>query len=311
MKEFIFDVKYRVVDESKVDRIINHETKKVMYNLDGDISCSSWLREPLCGKTQDAPQLSNAITCKEDGVGKVTTDYFGYIQNNANSPYYNAQFVSIFSGNFSGGHGCSVTEQNFDRAVATFTARKSIKANWMNCKDEYMVPNTDHQDYQQWNNDAIIYTLFNTSSNQSSLRNVDYKGKSWDITNQWFWMNVKTIKELANHAKEGNNDIWQDIKRFGEERYVYNKLQTIVLSEDARAILDLATKLVKDSFKYRKDFHAAHPEYQVNTWDAGWYQVKALLKEYMPDELENFNDIYKKFENRMRHGVYKFGFLKS
>ena len=132
-----------------------------------------------------------------------------------------------------------------------------------------------------------------------------------NIENQWFWMSKADIKELANDAKNGSDDVWQDLKEFGEERYVYNKLQTIELSKDAKAILDLATKLVKDSFKYRKDFHAAHPEYQTNTWDAGWYQVKAIVKEYMPDELKKFNELYKKFEDRMRKGVYKFGFLKD
>jgi hypothetical protein len=311
MNEFVFEVKYKTLTETKTDKIIAHETKKVLYNMDGKLSCSAWLREPLVGKTQDAPQLSNAISCKQEGRGKVHPNSIGYMQNNGNSPYYNAQFVSLFSGNFSGANGCSVTENNFDRAVATFVARKSVKADWINCKDEYMAPDCANEHFQQWNNDAVIYSLFHTSSNQSSLRNVKYKSKTWNIENQWFWMSVNNIKELANHPKEGNSAVWQDIKQSGEERFVYNKLQKIELSKDAKEVLDLATKLTKESFKYRTEFHSAHPEYQVNTWDAGWYQIKAMLKEYMPEELKKFNELFKKFEDRMRKGVYKFGFLKK
>ena len=311
MNEFVFDVKFKKITETKTDVIVTHEAKKILYNMDGKPSCSSWLREPLSGKTQDAPQLSNAITCKQEGRGKVHANSFGYMQNNGNSPYYNAQFVSLFSGNFSGANGCSVTAENFDRAVATFVARKTIKANWINCKDEYMAPDVTQDGYEKWNNDAIVYSLFHSSSNQSSLRNINYKGKTWNIENQWFWMSSDELKQLSNHPKEGDSSIWQDLKQLGEERYVYNKLQTIELSKDAQAVLDYATKLVKDSFKYRKDFHTNNPEYNVNTWDAGWYQVKAILKEYMPDELAKFNELFKKFENRMRKGVYKFGFLKE
>jgi hypothetical protein len=34
------------------------------------------------------------------------------------------------------------------------------------------------------------------------------------------------------------------------------------------------------------------------------------LKKYFKDDLKEFGILYKAFENRMREGVYKFGFLK-
>jgi hypothetical protein len=54
-----------------------------------------------------------------------------------------------------------------------------------------------------------------------------------------------------------------------------------------------------------------YPEYHLNTWDCGWYQIKKILKKYMPDELKAFRKMYKEFENRMWDGVYMFGFLKE
>ena len=91
--------------------------------------------------------------------------------------------------------------------------------------------------------------------------------------------------------------------------FVYKKLQEVTLSQDAQAVLDKAIQLVNDSFKYRKEFNEKHPEYHINTWDAGWYQIKGMLKEYMPNELKEFNSMYKALEDRMRPLVYELGFL--
>ena len=311
MNEFKMDVLVSKFNPKTLETTIEKAADKVIYNLDGKEAASKWVRSEVKGlKTFDAPQMGSAIVIKDKGICKVTANNLGYILSNSNNVYMNATGVAIFSGACSKAHGLSVIAENFNKVCALFTARKTIQPNWINCKDEYMVPNVEHKDYQQWNNDTVVYALFNTSSNQSSLRDVNYKDKSWNIENQWFWMSVNDIKVLANHAKDGSDDVWQDIKAFGEERFVYNKLQEITLSEDAKEVLDLATKLTKESFKYRSDFHSVHPEYQVNTWDAGWYQIKAIVKEYLPEELKKFNELYKKFEDRMRKGVYTFGFLK-
>lgn len=82
-----------------------------------------------------------------------------------------------------------------------------------------------------------------------------------------------------------------------------------LLSPDAQAVLDKARELVVKSFPLREMFNQEHPEYHINTWDAGWYQIKGLLKEYMPDDLKEFNKLYKEFEDRLRPLVYELGFL--
>lgn len=116
--------------------------------------------------------------------------------------------------------------------------------------------------------------------------------------------------EIINLADEFHfDDIYHDAKT-SNERYVYNLLKTTPLSPDAKEILELSKELIKKSFKMRKFMHEEHPEYHLNTWDAGWYQTKLILKEYFKDDLKSFVEKYKKFEDRMREGVYKFGFLK-
>ena len=40
------------------------------------------------------------------------------------------------------------------------------------------------------------------------------------------------------------------------------------------------------------------------------YQIKALCKEYMPELLKEFKEVYKVLADKMRPMVYELGFLK-
>jgi hypothetical protein len=88
------------------------------------------------------------------------------------------------------------------------------------------------------------------------------------------------------------------------EQDIYNKL-----SPDAREVLDFATELLNKSFKERRMLHLEHPEYHLQTWDAGYAQLKLVWKKYFPDDFRTFRAKYKAFEDRMRPLVYELGFL--
>jgi hypothetical protein len=55
----------------------------------------------------------------------------------------------------------------------------------------------------------------------------------------------------------------------------------------------------------------SNPEYHLDTWDAGWYQIKLILKQLYTDDLKTFTKKYKEFEDRMRPLVYELGFLRK
>jgi len=122
-------------------------------------------------------------------------------------------------------------------------------------------------------------------------------------------MSKDEMKQLALGTNP-NDDVYEYIQiNVKEERFVYKKLQDVSLSADAQVVLDKAKDIVASSFKYRRHFGQEHPKYHINTWDAGWYQIKGLLKAYLPEGLKEFNILYKKFEDRMRPLVYELGYL--
>ena len=170
-----------------------------------------------------------------------------------------------------------------------------------------MIPDVGHTKYKEFINDAIIFSLFESKSHQSSLREVAFEDKLWDIKNEFFYISKNEIIELAD--KEGYDFTYTDAQS-SQERFVYKKLQGITLSDEARDVLDYAIKLTKDTFKYRKEFNELRPEYQIMNWDCGWYQIKALVKEYIPEEMKIFSDKFKKLADKMRPMVYELGFLK-
>ena len=215
------------------------------------------------------------------------------VQNNG------ATFInSNCSYNAGGSH--FITESNYEDCVSVLAARNLISTNWVIDKDEYMQPNENIPEYKQYIKDAIVYTIF---GNQKS-----YRGEN-GYNNEFFWMSKQEMLDLA---EEYNNDYTYEDALNSEERFVYLKLQEIKddLSQEARAVLDKAIDLVKSSFKYREMFNESHPEYQINNWDCGFYQIKALLKEFMPDDLKEFRVLYKQLADKMRPMVYELGFLK-
>lgn len=68
-------------------------------------------------------------------------------------------------------------------------------------------------------------------------------------------------KEIADLADKNDNEECYDDAITSDDRFVYKYLQKITLSPEAQAVLDYATKLVRDSFKYRDMFNDDYPKY--------------------------------------------------
>jgi len=303
---------YTLIDN--VDGEIKAIGNKVVYNVDNDVKASDWLRTELKEIKEKKvlfPHLSNPLRVVEKENQSILPNSIGGFCSLGNNINENTQGVVLVSAIQTRGTACitnSVIPQNFEKVTALFSARKLVESNWTNSQDEYLAPNEEHPQYQEFVNDSIIFSLFNSHSQQSSLRQIEYKGKKWDIKNEFFWMSKNEMMALAN--ENGNDHCYNDA-RVSSERYVYTLLQGITLSEEAKAVLDKACELVRKTFKYRMMFDEDNENYQINNWDASFYQLKALWKEYAKDDFEEFKELYKKLSDKMLPMVYELGFLKK
>jgi hypothetical protein len=289
---------------------INKISEKLLVSTDNKITLSDWaknIKEPVV----DFPKLSSALSIKETnyGFGKPTNS-FATLVSNANNVAKNANSVYIVNGGVGENVGkIYVNSNTFIKSCCVFSSRKLVKGDWLNDKDEYFAPKEENKNFKKFSKDSIIYSIFNNSSEQSSLRQVTYKNQLWDIKNEFFWMSKNEMVELANQNNytELYNDVRTDLDRyvhtllFGEEG-IYNQL-----SDEAKDVLDSATNLVKLSFGMRRNF--ADDTNHLNSWDAGYAQLKLLWKEYYPEQFKEFRAKYKVLEDKMRPMVYELGFL--
>ena len=285
------------------------QTGEKIYSGLGKSLLSNWVREVKTGRDLDVPKLTSPMGVVDKGTSKIDKDYIGFMLWNSNAPRENGTKVSLFSSMYSTGQGMSVTKKNLDRVSVSFSARKIIKSDWLNDKDEYLVPNEGHEQFEQFKYDSLVYSLFHIHSFQSSLRQITYKNKLWDIKNEFFWISVDRMKQLAD--QNGYDELYNDA-RTASDRHVYNLLfgeERIYdrLSPDAKAVLDKATELVEKSMKMRQFMADEHNH--LDSWDAGYAQLKLVWKEYFTEDFKEFRDMYKSMEDRMRPLVYELGFL--
>jgi hypothetical protein len=287
---------------------IESKGSKVFYNLDGKKSLTEWVKgvEKRL-KTNPLPVFSSLLNTKN--TVKNFGDSLGYCYFTANRVEYNQRYVCIMTTPFSVSRGFFINKDNFQKFLVSYSARTLIKGEWIDEKDEYCEPNVYSKYYEDFLNDSLIISLFSNNSAQASYRNFEHMSNICNIKNEFFWMSKNQMKELSDQCGYDNlhNDARTSSDRhvykllFGEER-IYDKL-----SPDAKLVLDKSIELVEKSMKLRQVM--ADDENHLDSWDAGYVQLKLVWKEYFQDDFKEFRQLYKNLEDRMRPLVYELGFL--
>lgn len=287
---------------------IKKKGTKTFYNTDGKKTIKDWYKDESTVSI-DFPGGTNELNIVQKHKSNYRDNSIGYFYSHSNCVEKNVLNVGIFTMGFSAGQGNSITVKNLLKVTSSFAARRLISPSWENMKDEYTMPNVEHNHFSRFSYDSLVFSIFNNNSNQSSLRQVEYKEQLWDIKNEFFWMSVNRVKELADDA--GYDELYNDA-RTSPDRHVYKLLHGPdniydKLSPDAKAVLDKATELVERSLEMRQIM--ANNENHLNSWDAGYAQLKLVWKEYFPEDFKEFRQMYKNLEDRMRPLVYELGFL--
>lgn len=286
---------------------------KTIFSINNEEPLIDWVKGKVKKlKTHFGLQLTSPIKYRSNKIllGKIADNALGYCYMKCNNAGKNITDVSLLSSCFAAGAGFSIVKDNFQDVISAFSARLLIQPKFDNHHDEYIKPNVDHEKYNQWLNDCHIFSIFTNQSNQSSLRNVDFMGKTWNVKNEFFFMSHDEMMDLADNY--GFDELYNDAKS-SDERYVYNVLQDLEISDEAKAVLEKARDIVRKSFKYRADVHNDHPEYHLNAWDAGWYQIKKLCTELpmFKEDIDEFKTLFKVLKEKMRPMVYELGFLRK
>lgn len=317
--KFSFDVM-----ESTKDGILLHlstwEGKRVwkkktisdwVKEIKGDKDSSP--RQVLTKNGLDAPTAKTVNCVQKKG-------WIGYFHNDGTSVQRSSRYTGLYSIGYGHGSGMDVTKDNLYRACTAFSIERSVhrmfskkgnlwvydKANFTTPSEELLTP--------EFIADCVVFSLFDSQSNQTSLRDYEYKGKSYTVVNEFFPYSVDAVEELAedNH----NADIQSDV--IGQSnRFVYQWLEDHKddISTEAQDLLDEAWSLIEDSFVYREEFFTENPRYQVNTWDAGWLQVRRMIfgRDRITDDFldrkDHFDKILDALSDKIAQAAYEDGVI--
>ena len=299
--------------------------EKRLFHWPEKYSLSFWIREPIKALRParvdwDCAQLSSGLKCsfaKGKPSGNLLKDSIGYMVNVANNVYNSSTDTWIVSSSAYKGHGVNVTPENFERTVVNFAVRHLVKDNWLVHIDEYHIPDVSLDGYQEFLEDSVIFSLFSSRSNQTSVKDLEGpNGLVFSFDNQWFPWSKDEMKVLAN--KYNQDDMYNTIIS-DKERFVHEWLKKHTRSKEAQKVLDLAFEVIKETFPLR----AANPTFSskegcldlhLNRWDAGWYQINFLIKQAKQEKNPKviaFKKAYGFLASKLRKQICNFGFLKD
>ena len=290
------EFKYQVLESNK-DMSISDLANWTAHSVKKGEDLSSWFRSlrPSDGKDPDALMTKNGFdepTSKQRP--SVWKNWIGGLHAHSSNVQYSDGYTGMYSMVFGNAGGYTITRDNFTRAAVTFSIRRAVQEDiaakkllWVRDKDIFTRP-PESLLTPEFVADCVVYSLFDRQSNQTSLRDYEYKGRTYRVVNEFFPYSTTAMLDLAQQHR--NRTIEGDLT--GEdERFAHTWIEDHRddLSSEASAVLDMAWEIIQDSFTKRATHAVVAPRYQVNTWDAGWKQIAAMVfgRERVDDEIYN------------------------
>ncbi len=265
---------------------------------------NNWFKRPQNSKDYILPAMSNGITVKDgntDTRHRARPDFLASICSKGND-FQNAKYVTILSSPSVSAGAFSVIKENFEQALTLHAVRKIPKPNWLNDRNQFLIPQSEPT--KVFINDCVVWSLFSNSNQTSSLKNVLYFGRTYQIKNNFYPFRLEEIKHWEIKAPDFRQQITKD-----DNRFVADWLSKIDLSDEAKDVLTKA-KVVYKLF-YSNLNHMATNKWKIDSWDAGWYQIRRCLTGHnlATDEIKELNKANEKLANKILPQIEEFGFL--
>jgi len=285
------------------DSAINIGVKNLRLIEKKDV-INNWFERPKNSNDYILPPLSNGIKVKDsntDSRHRARPDFLASICSKGND-FQNSKYVVILSSPSVSAGAFTVNQSNFKQAVTLHAVRKIPKSTWLNDRNQFLIPHTEPT--QNFYNDCIIWSLFSSSNQTTSLSNIEYLGENYNIKNNFYPFLISDIKKWKIEDPDFRQQLSVD-----EDRFVANWINENELSEEAKKVL-LKAKKVYEIF-YSHSNSMVTQNWKIETWDAGWYQIRRCLNEHNLGE-EEINALKVESDilaNKILPQLEEFGFL--
>ena len=282
---------------SVVPRKIGTKTLHVFLEMFG---LNKWVERPAC--TEDSYPLKGALS-KSDGaiiVAKNAKEAIGFLGVNSNDVQH-SNTVFLLSSVYGRGYGLPVLAVNYVKCMLIWCVRKIVVSTWTNNRDQFKQPTAELP--EDFITDCAVWDLFHSSNQTSSLKDVEYKGTTYQVRNQFFPYLLSELREWDTpHDLSGQ-------LRTAQDTFVANWLKGRALSAEAQTLLDAGRKVYQVFYKEWKNLNLR--KFKIDYYDCGWYQIRnALLDAKVGlEELNAVKEAHTKLALKLRPKVYDYGFL--
>lgn len=282
--------------------------EKTFVNPIGKMTMDKWIDEPITKESIKTLSIGSdgiqVYSSKAKTRSSIVDGAFGSIVSFGNMAQNG--FAAIRSGAMWSGNDHSTTNENFERASIAYCCRNLIKKNWIIDRDNYFAPTPEIESsiqFKSWARDCVIYSCF---SYQTSIEG-EVDGEHYDFKNHYC-----TFKKSEILAIRGTKLMMNESE---EVPYVVANGYTTNMSKEAEDVINKYRNLLIALEPFRKEFMKNHNSLMLERWDAGICQYRGnkkhgfFAKNYAPNEYEAFITSYKNLGDKIRPGIYNFGFL--
>ncbi len=264
---------------------------------------SKWIERPPA--TEIFPPLGGAISVKrgnQDVRDRVADGFLASLMCKGND-VQNYNNVALLSGPYVSAGALSIVPGNFGRAMIVHAVRKNVRKTWVNDRDQFLQPTKEPS--ADFVRRCAVWSLFADSNQTASLRNVNYQGKTFQITNHFFPFKVSAVKEW----KTSDSDITRSLAADRTDRFIADWLAAQQLDADETELLGPGREIYETFFREFKDLPTT--KYKVEHWDAGWWQIKRCLVEagLMAEQFAHIEDLKKQIGAGVREEALNLGII--
>ena len=200
-----------------------------------------------------------------------------------------------------------INQRNVKYACIYFAVRKCIKAIWLNNNDQFLYPNGGWEIDTEFQNDCLVYALFNN------------KIQSQYGTNHWIPFSEYEIDAKAKFESNfmskyiaGKIDTEITFDLFGKVEKEQQK--PILFSPEAKALFEAGKKLWR-YYHAQKDVNVNASLYDIRAYFQGRNEG-GKMKNKSEDEtytklIADLREKLKQLAHKIEPKVYEFGFLKG
>ena len=201
--------------------------------------------------------------------------------------------------------GSWVTDKNLIEVGVYFAVRKCIEQSWLNDRDQFLYPNVNWQNDTEFQNDCLVFTLFNTHIKTQFGTNHWIPFTEQEVNaREKFESNFMTKFIQGKLKQEGNNDL------FGFQE---NRTTTLEFSVEAQEVFNAGRELWKYYHK-QPNCNVNASLYDIREYfqgrnEAGKMNNKSDDETYMK-LINELRENLRKIETKIEPKIYEYGFLK-